>query len=315
LSGPTTITLAVNKLGKGRLPQIPYLVGREVRGGAGDPVQIPGTADILEIARVNGSVVALTTEESGTQVLRLGAYGPKSIPNVNRMKVNEDQTGAAYAAYKISVPPVEGSTLYADSGDSLVSLKVSTGWDFEVLAYVSGKVFFQSSNTLGTGGTWSTYEWTPGAAKAKLVQTIPRLTTVSSDASVAATMVLLNDTGTCSAITAVATGKRLWKTCDNYLNGFTPDGATVLGVPSGDEGYCSVSQSVLDAKTGRLIREWKGCFHQAVAEDDEHVLIVAVASGGGGDDSDQAIIRCAISTGECELATPISSNVRLELGK
>ncbi|WBQ04861.1 hypothetical protein [Kribbella sp. CA-293567] len=314
-TGPTKITLAVDKLVRGRLPQIPYLVGREVRGGAGAPLRIPGTADILEIARVNGAVLALTTDVNGSRVLRLGGDDPKSVPNVNRMKINEEQTGAAYAASGPSGSPVEGGTLYADSGDQLRSLKVTTGWNFQVLAYVKGKVYFQSASHLGTGGTTSTYQWTPGAAEAESVPTVPRLTTLSADAEVAATMVLLNDAGSCSAITEVATGKRLWKTCDYYLNGFTPDGATTFGVQSGDEGYCSLSQVALDAKTGRLIREWKGCFQQVTAEDDEHLLMVAVAAGGGGDDADLAIIRCAISTGDCELAVPVSPKTRLRLAK
>ncbi|WP_185442548.1 hypothetical protein [Kribbella qitaiheensis] len=37
------------------------------------------------------------------------------------------------------------------------------------------------------------------------------------------------------------------------------------------------------------------------------LLLVAVASGGGSDHETSAIIRCAISTGDCELATPLSS--------
>jgi hypothetical protein len=306
-TGPTKITLAVSKLGNGREPQIPYLVGREVRGGAGGTVTIPGKDDILEIARVNSSVLALTTNGNGSQILRLEANGAASVANVNHMEAKDDQSGAAYSAVG-DLPPTEGGTVYADTGDSLTALKLSTGWNFKVLAYVGGKVYYESSNVLGSGATWSTYVWSPGDSKATLVKALASLTKMASNGKTAASTLLINDTGSCSAVTAVDTGLRAWKTCDYYLNDFSPSGATVFGVPSGDDGYCSSAEAALDAKTGRLLREWKGCLKSISLEDDEHLLMVAIASGGGGDNPKSAIIRCAVSTGDCELATPVASS-------
>ncbi|MDX6261247.1 MAG: hypothetical protein QOH84_2935 [Kribbellaceae bacterium] len=307
LTGPTKITLAVSKLASGRQPQIPYLTGRRVQGGAGGPVTIPGKDDVLEIARVNSSVLALTTNGNGSQVLRLEANGVASVANVNHMEAKGDQSGAAYAAFG-GDGPVEGGTIYADTGTSLTALKLTTRWNFKVLAYVDDKVYFESSDVLGSGATWSTYVWSPGESKPKLVKEVPSLTTMSSNGKTAATTLLVNDNGSCSAVTAVETGQRAWKTCDYYLNDFSPSGATVFGVPSGDKGYCSSAEAALDAKTGQLLREWKGCLQSIATEDDEHLLMVAIASGGGGDNAKSAIIRCAVSTGACELATPVSSS-------
>jgi hypothetical protein len=305
-TGPTKITLAVAKLGTGRQPQIPYLTGRQVTGGAGGPVDVPGKDDILQIARVNSSVLALTTNGNGSQVLRLDANGAASVRNVNHLEAKDDQSGAAYAAFG-DAGPVEGGTIYADTGTSLTALKLTTRWNFKVLAYVGDKVYFESSNVLGSGATWSTYVWSPGEPEAKLVKALSSMTTMAANGKTAATALLVNETGSCSAVTAVETGLRVWKTCDYYLNDFSPSGATVFGVPSGDDGYCSSAEAALDAKTGRLLREWKGCLQSITTEDDEHLLMVATASGEG-DTAKTAIIRCAVSTGDCELATPVGSN-------
>lgn len=302
---PTKLTVAVTKLSQGRLPQIPYLTGREVRGGAGDSVRIPGTDDILEVARVDSSVLALVTNGNGTQLLRLDANGVGSIANVNHLEAAADQTGAAYAALGGSLPPVEGGTIYADSGTELKSVRLTTGWNFRVLAYADGKVYFQSSDVLGSGATWSTYVWSPGSTKTSLVKTIPNLTKLTADGRTAASTLLVNDSGSCSGISAVATGLRAWKTCDYTLDGFSPSGTTVFGSTADTDGYCAPAKAALDAKTGRLIHEWKACFATSAAEDDEHLLMVAIASGAGQADAKSAIVRCTIRTGACELATPV----------
>ena len=54
-------------------------------------------------------------------------------------------------------------------------------------------------------------------------------------------------------------------------------------------------------KTGALLHEWSGVFRQKVAEDDQHLLILA----DDGEQSPASIIRCTITTGACELATPL----------
>ena len=50
-------------------------------------------------------------------------------------------------------------------------------------------------------------------------------------------------------------------------------------------------------------------------EDDQHVLVVAYATPAGQDTKVKtAIIRCTISTGACELATPIGTDTPLVIG-
>jgi glutamine amidotransferase-like uncharacterized protein len=54
-----------------------------------------------------------------------------------------------------------------------------------------------------------------------------------------------------------------------------------------------------------VIREWGGgpSFRQTVAEDDQHLLILA----DDGPDTKAAIIRCTVTDGQCELATPLAA--------
>lgn len=316
LTGPTTVELTVSKLPKGREPQVPYLVGREVRGGAGSVAKVPGTENILSVGRLDPELLAIVSKGEGSELLRFNGYSKdvRHTPGVSSLVTTEDQSAAAYAAARISSQGVatKGAIVYAETSDSVKSLKVPNGWNVEVLAYAKGRVFYRAGES--ERGAWKLYAWTPGAATAVL-QKVPSPTAVSRDGRIAASASLINDSGSCSTISDIATGKQLWRTCDNWISGFTPDGATAIGDPAYGDGYCALEQAALDAKGGRLLREWKGCFHQMKAEDDQHLLIVAVASGGGGDPGTKsAIIRCDITTGTCELATPISTDVQLSIG-
>lgn len=315
-TGPITVDLTVSKLAKGREPQVPYLVGREVRGGTGSLAKVPGSEEIFAVGRLDSSVLAIVAKGEGSELLRFGS-GSNDIrrtADVSSLVTAENQSAAAYAAARLSSLGVatKGAVVYAESGGSVQSLKVPNGWNVEVLAYVNGKVYYRAGES--EFGAWKLYTWTPGTAK-PVLQKAPSPTAVSPDGRFAASASLVNDAGSCSSVNEIATGKQLWQTCDNWIRGFTPDGATALGDPANGEGYCLGEQSALDALSGRLLRKWKGCFHQLKAEDNQHLLIVAVASGGGGDPGTKsAIIRCDLTTGQCELATPISTDTRLLVG-
>ncbi|TCM49058.1 hypothetical protein [Kribbella sp. VKM Ac-2568] len=316
-TGPTRIKLNLAKLPKGRAPQIPYLVGREVRGGAGDPTKIPGSGNIHAIARLGSRVLAVVSKGNGTELVKIDYGAVERVPDVTDLVSTDDQTAVAYAATRTTEGggALRGGIVYAETIESVKSLQLPNSWDVYPLAYRNGKVYFRASAT-ETGSNWNLYEWTPGAAKATEITTVKSPTALSDDGRVAASIGLLNDSGTCSDVTLVATGKKLWRTCENQLSAFTPDGATAIGRPSYLDGYCDTTVAALDASTGRLIREWSSCFHQSEAEDDQHFLIIADASDGGGEDGygRRAIIRCDISTGACELATPLSSTSSLRIG-
>jgi hypothetical protein len=312
-TGPTTVEPVVSKLPGGRAPQIPYQVGGEVRGGAGQVRKIPdGT---MLVGRMNTDVMAVVRTGEGSSELQRISYGaPRRTPGVSSLVISADQTAAAYAVGTLHQrgPISKGGAVYAED-NSIRKLDLPNSWEVEVLAYRGGKVYFRAGTS--EKGDRLLYEWTPGAAKATAIPAVNFPTAISPDGAVAASMSLLTDAGTCSTITAIATGKQLWRTCENQLRGFTPDGRTVIGSDAYADGYCIREIAALDAGNGRLLRRWKGCFQDFAAEDDQHVLIVAVADGGGGEPGTKsAIIRCDIGTGQCERATPITVDVPLTLG-
>ncbi|MEU4390363.1 hypothetical protein [Kribbella sp. NPDC023855] len=299
------ITLKLSKLDKGRPPQLPYLVGREVRGGAGDPVKIPGAEPIHHIARLGNSVLAVLGTNKGSDLLRLDNTGEKRrTPDVSSLVLTADAASAVYAAPRIADTgeDIGGGIVYAEQADGPVRKIAVGGFGLEVIAYRAGTVYFRSAK-IETGKTWQLYAWTPGSPTATLVKTVPSPTALSSDATIAASLDITADTSSCSAVVEVATGKKLWRTCENGLEGFTPDGRTVIGGPTYGDGYGAAATSALDARTGKLLYEWNGlAFLETVAEDDQHLLIRA----DDGEGTKGAIIRCDVSTGRCELATPLA---------
>jgi hypothetical protein len=84
--------------------------------------------------------------------------------------------------------------------------------------------------------------------------------------------------------------------------GFTPDGATAIAGPIYQDGYGNGIAAVLDAKKGTLLHEWSGVFRQWIPEDDQHLLLLA----DNGEGTPASIVRCTISTGACERATPLA---------
>ena len=310
-TGPVKRTVNVAKLRQGRAPQVTYVSGRTVRGGPGSVVTIPGSADIHQVARLNNAVLAVVGKGTGSEMLTVDSQNRivRRTPDVSAIVTTEDGLAAAYVATRRdeSGGPLPGATVYAEQS-SVQKLTLPAIGDARLLGYVNGKVYFRGQAE-DRASTWTLYEWIPGTSKATPVKTVPQATALSGDGRTATSLNVLTDFHSCSNVVEVATGRRLWRSCDYQLRGFTPSGATVIGSPYNAEGYAATLASALDTKTGTLLREWTGTFLDTVAEDDQHLLIVAVASGGGGEPGTRsAIIRCSITTGVCELATPISTD-------
>jgi hypothetical protein len=302
-SGPVKVDFKLSKLPRGRAPQLPYLVGREVRGGAGQPITIPGSQNIQEISRLGDQVLAIVTNGEGTELLKVGSGTPVRTPDVTSMVTTDDESAAAYAASRRGSGggAVQGGTVYAQTAayGQVHKLSLPKAWDLRVLGYANGQVFFSWSAS--QGASWRLYTWTPGSSGATLIKTVSSPTGLTSDGRIAASRNISVDFGSCSNLTEVATGKRLWRTCENQVVAFTPDGTIAVGAPASQDGWGDLQASALDAKTGTLLREWTGpAFHKTVAEDDQHFLIEA----DDGPETKAAIVRCTVTTGDCELAVP-----------
>jgi hypothetical protein len=296
-------TIALAKLSQGRAPQVPYLTGRTVRGGAGRDVTVPGTDDIWSVARLKQSVLAVVSHGTTTEMLTLDEYDGKVLrrtPDITDIVTTEDGRAAAYLATRRDQNSADlpGAVVYAEDR-AVQKVSVPDAWDATLLGYANGKVYFRA-DTDDKGSVWRLYEWVPGASDVTTITTVPQPTALSSDGSLAASLTNLTDFSSCTNVVAVATGKRLWRTCEYQVVGFTRDGSTAIGAPFYRDGYSDAIAAALDAKTGSLLHEWTGSFMETVAEDDQHVLIRA----DYGEEDPSSIIRCTTTTGACELATP-----------
>ncbi|MGW6197107.1 hypothetical protein ACWF0M_13255 [Kribbella sp. NPDC055110] len=304
-AGPVKTKIDLKKLTPGRTPQITYLSGRTIRGGAGEDVKVPGTTDIQEVARLGSSSLAVVTKGFGNEMLTLDSQGnvTQRTPDVTQIVTTDDGSAAAYAGTKLkdTGEQTAGATIYAEQAEAQGVQKITVPdiWNTTLEAYVDGKVYFDASPT--QDGASALYEWTPGESKATLLKSIPKALAVSG-AGTAGSLTTLSDQSSCSSLLTVPAGKRLWRTCDYLITGFTPDGATVIAGSKYQDGYGDGIAAVLDAKNGSLLHEWSGVFRQAVPEDDQHILLLADT----GDQTPASIVRCTISTGACELATPLA---------
>lgn len=284
------------KLAKGRDPQVTFVVGREVRGGAGWMRKIPGTDTIHQVARLGDDVLAVVSA-ADWQLIKIGSNDKvRYTPDVNSL-VGTEGGAVAYAAV-----PADGAggVVYAESEGSVRKLAVpASARGLEVLRVgTNGKVYFHWKDT--EAAPWKLFEWIPGSTAARRITTVGSAREVSADGAVAISTSASapgETTRICSTVTMVTTGKQSWRTCDSVLNGFTPDHSVAIG--AGDytgEGLAG-RITVQDTTTGTVIREWTGRFEIVVPEDDQHLLIVAENAA-----YQSSIIRCTITTGACETA-------------
>ncbi len=187
--GPVKRDLTLSKLPRGRDPQMAYLVGREVRGGAGGPVTIPGTAQIQEIARLADSVLAIVVKGNGTELLTVNPGGRRSsTPDVTTMVTTADGAQAAYAttspARAANRWPAARSTHGRQRRHRDAEALLPKPWEVRVIAYQDGKVYYRSMDTQNSN-TWQLYAWDPAETPAT-VETITSPTALSGNGEVAA---------------------------------------------------------------------------------------------------------------------------------
>ncbi|WP_432944549.1 hypothetical protein ACQPXM_03190 [Kribbella sp. CA-253562] len=312
VTGPKKITVNLAKLSEGRPPQLVHTLGRTISGGPEQAYSMPGNARILSAAQVGGWTYALESREPDLVLVRDdGAGGRTEIRDISTLVGSVDDGAVAYASQqqKPNGEELAGSTVYADVGSDRSKLALPDAWHVQVIAVAAGKVFY-SAGTSQSGPT-RLYTWVPGRSGATLVKGVATPTAVSADGKLAGSIDSIGEAGSCSFVIEIATGKKLWRTCQHMVMGFTPDKSAVIAGPAYADGYASMGSWLLDGKTGKLLREWNGVsFRQVRAEDDQHLLMEV----DDGPDTKGAIIRCTIGTGDCERATPIMPNDQFRLG-
>jgi hypothetical protein len=312
LTGPDKVAVTLAKLSEGRAPQLVHVIGREVAGGPGQAAKVPGKGRIIRAARAGETTFVIESREPDYVLVRIEVGGEtREVRDVNTLAGSTDNTGVAYATRKETEggADLKGSTVYADDGNNQQKLSLPDAWETKVIAFAAGKVFY-SAKTSRTAPA-KLYSWSPGRSSATVVKGVTDPTAVSADGKVAASIEAWSDSGTCSFVVEVSSGKTLWRTCEYMVMGFSPDKSVVIAGPAYGDGYAPMGSWALDGKTGKVLREWNGvAFREVRAEDDQHLLMEV----DDGPETKGAIIRCTISTGDCERATPITPGDEFGLG-
>ncbi|MEV6283324.1 hypothetical protein [Kribbella sp. NPDC051770] len=313
VTGPKTIAISLAKLSEGRAPQLIHSLGRKISGGADQAFTAPGKDRIIAAAQSQETTYVLEAREPDLVLVRTSNSGESSeVSDVTSLVGAIDGSYAAFASQKqkSTGEQLAGSTVYAEAGSyQRDKLTLPESWNIQVIAVAGGKVFYAATPT--ESGVPKLYSWVPGRSSATAVKGITSPTAVSSDGELVAWAETIGGAGSCSNVTELATGKKLWRTCEYMVAGFTPDKSAVIATPAYGDGYAPQSSWLLDGRNGNLLREWTGLsFRHVRAEDDQHLLMEV----DDGPDTKGAIIRCAITTGECERATPITPGDQFGLG-
>jgi hypothetical protein len=313
MTGPKTVAVTLAKLTEGRAPQLVHTLGRQVSGGPDQAFTAPGKDRIIAAAQAGSSTYVLESREPDLVLVRTNNGGESSeVRDVTTLVGAVDGSFAAFASQKqkSTGEQLAGSTLYAENGgEEKYKLALPDSWNIQVIAVAAGKVFYAS--TPKEDGVPKLYSWVPGRSSATTVKGINSPTAVSADGTLVAAAESIGGAGSCSYVTELATGKKLWRTCEYMVKGFTPDKSAFIAGPAYEDGYASLSSWLIDGRTFALLREWTGVsFRQVRAEDDQHLLMEV----DDGPDTKGAIIRCEIPTGDCERATPITPGDQFGLG-
>jgi hypothetical protein len=314
---PAGIKLKLNELPMGRAPQLSYLSGRLVRGGIGSDVAVPGKQNILSAVRIfnDAALVVLEVGSGGSELIRVDPAGVTSdrIPDVQSLVSSMDEHAVAFATARSNPDHTraKGSVVYWENVQlkDRRTLKRPNDWGSTVLAVVGETVYFKS-DTDQNGTTSTLNSWDSATNQVNRIKSVRSPVGVDYRGTTAVDFVAGAAQTFCSTVTALDSGKQLWKTCEYAIKGFTPDGKTAIGTPDFRNGGSDPLVAALDANDGNVRREWSGVqFLEAVPEDDDHLLMVA----DSGEGTPSAIIRCAISTGACELATPLTKAARYDI--
>lgn len=300
---PAEIVLDPGRLDRGPAPAVAYVDERMLIAGytearTEDPI-------IAGVRAGNGLMAIVARTDLYTQLRIFAANGRflRSVDDVGtlRSSTRGDYTAYATEEFTSNGDPVRGSTLtWVDHARSR-SRQLSRPRDYQVriLLIDQYRVVFASRSSPTAAPVL--YRW-DAATSGRVEQAagIERPTAVADLGSQVATL------DPCTrVISSWSPRTEYWRTCDHRVIAFGPRGRTVLASPAdAGDGPAPTSAAVLDNSNGKVLRQWSGVpIVQTGYEDEDNVLLVTEKGSRG------AIVRCSISTGRCELATPYVEGV------
>ncbi|MFC9693439.1 hypothetical protein ACFTSF_33120 [Kribbella sp. NPDC056951] len=309
-TGPTRkIDLA--DLPAGRTPQVAYVSGRVIKGGLGSDITVPGRQDIIRAARFEGdALVILDVGTGATELVRVsgseGIVPGSKVPGVASLVVSVGEDTVAYGTARTNADHTrrQGNTLYwrNESGEQQ-QLERPDDWFSDVLA-VAGPVVYFAAGTDRDDPAATLNAWQTESGQVEELGSFTSPSGVDFQGTSGVDQISGAAQTFCSAVRNLADGKQIWRTCEYSLNGFTPDGETIFATPDFRAEGSDPSTTALDSRTGAVRRQWTGPrFVGTTAEDDNHLLMVVKT----GENTPNAIIRCSIDSGACEVATPMTA--------
>lgn len=297
---PTKVTLDLTKLARGEAPRTAYLDGRSVVTPDGR-ARVPGTGIITQAIQTGGRVFALTVPSDGSSGslmfdLPIGGGSGSQVPDVSDLRASADGDAGAYAITRTNDDgsPVKGSTLHYRSGSTRSELALPAAYGVDIHAVAGNTVYFNTLNSRQERGVLR--RWTAGERTSATIGPVRSPLFVSTDRQVAGTSIDEGGDYQCSGLIGLSDRAYRWRTCDYTLHGLAGDAVLVTTIPG--DGYADEVFAVLDAGTGKLRHEWRARIPRIAVESDDSVLAEVEQAG------EHALVRCTVSTGECELATP-----------
>ncbi|MFC9687584.1 hypothetical protein ACFTSF_03525 [Kribbella sp. NPDC056951] len=301
------VVIDATKLPTGRTPQVSYLRGRTVQGGISSPVKVPGSVPVEAVARLWDTTMAMevpNANSSSLVVLDEAGKVTQRLPGIDSLVTSADGNAAAFATGGRYTGHDGGTVHFRSTDGKDLTLDHARAREIEVLAVVDRSVYLSSRPE--DSKTPNLYRWDVDASTVAEPLKVARPVAVSPDGTLAAGLPVFTDSGLCSVVTDLAKNRQQWRTCQYRLDNFSPRNAFVIGyAPNAGSPYGESTASALDAKTGKVLRTWLAeSLRNAVPEDDDHVLFEW--HNQAGPESRSAVVRCTVSTGQCELASPLS---------
>jgi len=276
---PPRPALTVQDAPDGAPAAITYLRGRTLVVPGADPVDLPASYDT--VAPYRGGWLAVQRNDQGqTYVVHIDASGQVTGSTKGGGRIVTSQDGVELAW-------VEGDKLLLDSTNGhseqpqSVALPAGTTSASPVGFVGSGSVLFSTADQTGQRFFVSDF------SKVSPVDDVLQVRATDESSSRIGVQTSFNsDTGT--SCWAVVTHRPVGgepTTCDWTLETFSPDGAHVVGYPSGTDGLGSSTVALLDSRTVKPVVTFdrRGNADTFVAdtawEDDSHVL-VSLHEGG-----------------------------------
>jgi hypothetical protein len=295
--------LDIEEAPQGAAPQVPYIVIDDNRLSTPE-----GSFELPD------GIVQLAPYGDGWMAIQAGDYGGIGT-RVVELDRNFEPTGDAV----LPEPRLSGSSLVANAdgsrlgwveldGETPLLVNAPTGGGTTIRTRVPGDRhtstsplgFLADGTLVFTTADPSTFEnefgYVTAAGEITSFRGFNTLVSTSEATGLVAGQTQFLGDGSCSGVTGpVAGGTLLWETCDYSLGQFSPDGRYIVGLAAYSDGPGSSSLSILDARTGEPVVDYRGPsgrtisgVDQAVWEDDDTVL-ATVTQG-----ADQTIVRAEL---------------------